>query len=400
MSSPRLPDPAAELPGAPDPWASSQMPAWRDGPPYLMTEMIAAEPSLAARLAARLAADPALGAAAFALREASVSGAPITTTGCGTSQHAAMALAALLTHALAAAGLPADRVAAVQAFELSRRVPRGGVVVAVSHEGGTAATNDALRAASMAGATTVLITVSDRSPAADLAAHVLGTVEQDQSWCHTVGYLSPLVVGSALHGALVDAPPTPEALARQVAGGADASAAERMAAAFASTERLLVVGSGADYAAARELALKVEEGAHFPAVAHELETVRHGHLAAATGRTGLIVVLTDAEGRGADLLDRATSVLRAATALGMPAAVMAAADVGAGSAEDASEIKALATAGWQAIPLEPSLPRIVAATLASAVPLQLLTERLARARGTNPDTLGREDPRQAAAASA
>jgi hypothetical protein len=34
------------------------------------------------------------------------------------------------------------------------------------------------------------------------------------------------------------------------------------------------------------------------------------------------------------------------------------------------------------------------------VPLQLLTERLARVRGTNPDTIGREDPRQAAAASA
>jgi glucosamine 6-phosphate synthetase-like amidotransferase/phosphosugar isomerase protein len=38
--------------------------------------------------------------------------------------------------------------------------------------------------------------------------------------------------------------------------------------------------------------------------------------------------------------------------------------------------------------------------LGAAIPLQLLAERLARARGTNPDTLGREDPRQAAAADA
>ncbi|MGH2668045.1 MAG: hypothetical protein ACRDH5_02800, partial [bacterium] len=60
----------------------------------------------------------------------------------------------------------------------------------------------------------------------------------------------------------------------------------------------------------------------------------------------------------------------------------------------------LAPAGWQAVALEPSLSRIVAAVMASAVPLQLLTERLARVRGTNPDTIGREDPRQAAAASA
>ncbi len=53
-------DPAAPLPGAPDPWAASEMPAWREGPPYVMTEMIAAEPALAGRLVRRLQADPAL----------------------------------------------------------------------------------------------------------------------------------------------------------------------------------------------------------------------------------------------------------------------------------------------------------------------------------------------------
>jgi hypothetical protein len=42
----------------------------------------------------------------------------------------------------------------------------------------------------------------------------------------------------------------------------------------------------------------------------------------------------------------------------------------------------------------------VAAALAAAIPAQLVAERLARARGVNPDTLGREDPRQAAAADA
>ena len=51
-------DPDAPLPGAPDPWTGSSTPAPRDGPPYAMTEMIAAEPALAERLAARLAAAP------------------------------------------------------------------------------------------------------------------------------------------------------------------------------------------------------------------------------------------------------------------------------------------------------------------------------------------------------
>ncbi len=45
-------DPTAPLPGAPDPWASTEMPSHRDGPPFHMTEMIAAEPSLAARILA------------------------------------------------------------------------------------------------------------------------------------------------------------------------------------------------------------------------------------------------------------------------------------------------------------------------------------------------------------
>jgi fructoselysine-6-P-deglycase FrlB-like protein len=52
------------------------------------------------------------------------------------------------------------------------------------------------------------------------------------------------------------------------------------------------------------------------------------------------------------------------------------------------------------IPLSGSLPRQVSAALATAIPLQLLAERLARARGKNPDTIGRDDPRQAAAGDA
>ena len=42
--------------GPPDPWAETDMPSRRDGPPFHMTEMIEAEPALAARLLERLAA--------------------------------------------------------------------------------------------------------------------------------------------------------------------------------------------------------------------------------------------------------------------------------------------------------------------------------------------------------
>ncbi len=120
--------------------------------------------------------------------------------------------------------------------------------------------------------------------------------------------------------------------------------------------------------------------------------MRHGHLAAATERTGLVLILTDGDGRGVDLRERAATVLRAAAALGMPSVVLGSAEV--------ADVAEAATVGRHLVELDGQLARPVAASLAVVLPLQLLTERLARARGTNPDTIGRDDPRQAAAASA
>jgi glucosamine 6-phosphate synthetase-like amidotransferase/phosphosugar isomerase protein len=286
------------------------------------------------------------------------------------------------------------RVASAQAFELLGRPPAARLLIAVSHEGGTWATNEAVSAARETGARTALITVSGRSPGANVADLVVETVEQDQSWCHTVGYLSPMVVAATL-GSLVGGS-APDAVAvRAVLDSADhVPAAEQMAAALRTCQRLLAVGSGVDYATARELALKIEEGAHLPASALQLETLRHGHLAAADERTGLVLVLTDAEARGRLVVDRAMAVLRSAAAIGMPAAAVLAADLGDDVASE------LTPAGRAAVPLTNHLPRAVAAALGAAIPIQLLAERLARARGTNPDAIGREDPHQAAAADA
>lgn len=382
-------DPDAPLPGAPDPWAGSEMPALRSGPPYAMTEMIAAEPALAERLVRRLASDRSLARTALAIRMAAADGRPIWTTGCGTSEHAAMVAAALLTDAL-----DGTTVWPMQALEAARRPPVDGVLIAVSHEGGTWATNLALEAASRAGCTTALITVSDRSPGAGLGDIVITTEEQDRSWCHTVGYLSPLIVAAALAGELREAPLDP-AVVRALLQVADHEpSAEATSAALARCSRLLLVGSGIDYAAARELALKIEEGAQLPASALQLETIRHGHLAAADEHTGLIVVLTDADEWGETLVERSRAVLRSATALGMPSAAILAADLG-----DKIPLP-LTPAGRLSVPLAGALPRTIGAAIATAIPLQLLAERLARARGRNPDPIGRNDPRQAAAGDA
>jgi fructoselysine-6-P-deglycase FrlB-like protein len=354
-----------------------------------MSEMIAAEPALGERLVRRLNDDPALGHVTVALEAAAAEGRPIVTTGCGTSEHAAMVAAALLTAALdGATAWP------MQALEAARRPPRDGLLLAVSHEGGTWATNEALAAAHAAGSTTALITVSDRSPGAALADHVLATAEQDQGWCHTVGYLSPVIAAASLAAELDDTPLDPVVVHALLEAAEQESSAEGAAAALAHCERLLVVGSGIDYPAARELALKVEEGARLPASALQLETIRHGHLAAATERTGLVLLLTDAEVWGETVIERSRAVLRSAEALGMPAAALIAADLG----DDVP--LALTPAGRMSVPLAGGLSRMASAALATAIPLQLLAERLARARGTNPDAIGRDDPRQAAAADA
>lgn len=359
-----------------------------------MTDMIAAEPPLAERVVRRAMAQPAFEQLAAAIRHTVGAGGPVLLTGCGTSEHAAMGIAAMLAHTLRTAGHRDPRVASVQAFELPTRLTGDGVVVAVSHEGGTHATNEALRAAATAGATTGLITVSERSPGAGLTDLVITTDEQDQSWCHTVGYLSPLVVGAALVAGMDGDRPDPAKVRALLEAAGNAPETDAMAAELAACDRLLIAGAGVDHVTARELALKVEEGPRQPAVAHQLETVRHGHLAAATERTGMVLVLTDGEDRGAALVDRAASVLRAARAIGMPTAAILAADLG----DDLPS--ALTTAGRSFVPLAGDLPRVVAVLLGAALPLQLLAERLARARGVNPDTIGREDPRQAAAGEA
>jgi glucosamine--fructose-6-phosphate aminotransferase (isomerizing) len=393
------------LPGAPDPWAGSDMPSRRDGPPFLMTEMIEAEPGLAARLLPRLA-DPGGTAArlAAAVRAAAEAGRPILVTGCGTSEHGALATVEILREALRSAGLPwrlgnAGCPVAVQAFEGSLEDWLGGedgVVIGVSHEGGTWATNRALEQARRSAATTALITCSDRSPGAALADIVVATDEQDQSWCHTVGYLSPILAAAAVGGHIAGTPAKAEAARSLLAAGLTPEAArdtERFAGTLAGASRAIVVASGADRPAARELVLKIEEGTHMPAAMRDLETMLHGHLAGVDAGSGFVLILTDtaqAEARSA----RAAGVLRAVAALGIQAGAIL------GATHDAAIPAELTPAGRLTVPAAPDLPPTAASLIGSAVPLQLLAELLARALGVNPDPIRRDDPAYLAAAEA
>src|SRR4051794_21253633 len=106
----------------------SDMPELRPGPPWAMEEMILAEPGLVAPILN----DPQADLAAGMLRETDT----VLLTGCGTSEHAAMAGAALLG------------AKARDAFEASLDPQQDGVLIAISHEAGTAATLAAMQATS------------------------------------------------------------------------------------------------------------------------------------------------------------------------------------------------------------------------------------------------------------
>ena len=113
-------DPTVPLAGPPEPWQSTSTPSTRSGPPYHMTDMIAAEPALARRTVERLARpeSPAARLAAE-IRATLDAGDPVILTGCGTSEHAALAAAEILREAAQAAGLSNAIVSSEQAFELS-----------------------------------------------------------------------------------------------------------------------------------------------------------------------------------------------------------------------------------------------------------------------------------------
>jgi fructoselysine-6-P-deglycase FrlB-like protein len=360
-----------------------------------MTDMIAAEPAVAVRTLTRLASgDDAAARLADAIRSTLAAGEPVVVTGCGTSEHGAQATAVILREAASAAGLASDAIHTEQAFESSLAPSGRGLLIGVTHEGGTAATRAALRATHDAGGRTAVITVSRRSPAGLLAGLAVETGELDQGWCHTIGYLSPILAASAIGAHLSGRALEPAAAGDLLAAGArDTAGAETMAAGLADATHLLVIASGADRPAGRELVLKVEEAAWLPSAYRDLETILHGHLPATGATTALVLILTDPDHRP-ERIARARQALAAAQVIGLRAGAIIAADASEAIEPDLTPI------GRLVVPQAPTLPSPVAALLGSATPLQLLTERLARARGTNPDLIRRDDPTYLAAADA
>ena len=178
-------------------WLTDDFPELRDGPPWVMEEMIFAQAQLAAPI---LGADrPEATRLRDAALEAAAAGDPVVVTGCGTSEHAAMVVAELLTDSFRRAGLSA-RAEARQALDAALDPRAGGVCIAISHDGGTRATSLALEAARANGATTGLITACADPSCAAGADFIFVTPVHDDSWCHTLAYVSAILAGARISG--------------------------------------------------------------------------------------------------------------------------------------------------------------------------------------------------------
>lgn len=209
-------------------------------------------------------------------------GARVLFTGCGTSFYAALACGP-----------------AAQALEVVLgHAPETDVLVALSHEGGTRLTLEAIEA--FAGETW-LITGTSESPLGRAVDHVVvATPEVEKSYCHTVSYTCAIAAGRALLG-------------EDVCGLADAVERELAAEPLPVSrhERFLVVGAGRDLPTSLEAVLKLREGAHVAAEAYHTEQLLHGHLAAIDDSVRCFVL--EGEGRAAE---RASDVVAALAELG------------------------------------------------------------------------------------
>jgi glucosamine--fructose-6-phosphate aminotransferase (isomerizing) len=244
-------------------------------------------------------------------------------TGCGTSFHAALT--------------GGD---GVQALELVVDPARDAdVLVAISHEGGTPLTLEAVRAWT---GPTWLITGASDSPLARAADEVVVAAPRiEQSWCHTVSYTCAVAAIAALNGE--DIAWLPAAVAAELERPAEPS----------DHQRFLVAGAGRDWPTALEAALKIREGAFLAAEAHQTEQLLHGHLAAVDETVRCFVL--EGEGRAAE---RARDAVAALTELGCQ------------------------------VELVPTRHPVV-----DIVRFHLLTLGLAERRGVNPDLIRTDDER-------
>jgi len=356
-------------------------PELRSAPPWVMEDMIEAQVMLPEALSDSL--DSSAPQLVEMMHAAADAGEPIVVSAVGTSGHSARAVALILNDAVGESAVAAGPAEARESADEALAPRRRGLCLAISHGGLSTSTVRALAAAREAGAMTALVTAADNTPARDIADVVLVTPLRDKSYCHTVGYTSPMLAGFYLASAYRQEEFPAAGLGRYLGELLTLrTRALEIGGELGKVERLISAGSLIDVPTARELALKVAEGAWVPTTMLGVEDTLHGHLVAHDANSALVVVVTG--GPSADrAAEGAHELLMAARQIGLQTAAILSPDLeGAILSEDV-------TAGKLVIP-PAALPELVTSLLGGAVALQLLTVGLVHARKTNPDLLRRE----------
>jgi glucosamine--fructose-6-phosphate aminotransferase (isomerizing) len=205
-------------------------------------------------------------------------GARILFTGCGTSFHAALACGR-----------------AAHALELVHgNAPVADLLVALSHEGTTRLTTEAVEAFR---GDKWLVTGAAESPLGAIAdAVVVATPEVEGSYCHTASYTCAIAAGRALLGEDVS----------WLAGAVERELQAKPLG-VSDHDRFAVVGAGRDLPTVLEAVLKLREGVHVAAEAHHTEQLLHGHLAAIDASVRCFVL--EGEGRMAERAGDAVAAL-------------------------------------------------------------------------------------------
>lgn len=305
--------------------------------------------------------------------------ARVFVVGIGTSFHAAQIGAYLLR----TAGADARAVDSHDFATYPYALRDGDAVIVMAHKGTKRYSAAAVELANAAGVPCIGISGRESKMSGDGPALVLRTVAQETSAAYTASHLGALTVLAQVATALGE-----RRRAGAVAGWRDALAAlpgqvadvlaregeiDPVARAIvAANRRTYCIGAGPNAVTATEAALKARETAYVTIDGMSLEQFLHGPMVTVNPDDQMIVIAVEGAG-----MERTAQVSNALRLIGVPIWVVG-----------------------HAIESVPGVPRFALPTLPeplspllAVVPVQLLAYYLAVAKGTNPDTFRRDDPR-------
>jgi glucosamine--fructose-6-phosphate aminotransferase (isomerizing) len=289
----------------------------------------------------------------------------------GSSDNAAVYGSYLIqTHAGRLATLASPSIATTY----KKKIDLSGVLaVAISQSGKTEEIVETLDWAADCGARTVAVTNGEGSPLAEAAQLALVTRAGDElavpatkTYTTQLAALAVLGIGLGAGVDIADLRRAPDEIDRLIAATEEAEALLAIVEELAAVPGAVVSGRGLAYGTALEFAIKLKEACYLHAMGLSYADLLHGPIAVVDDDTPAILVAADS----GPMLPAAVALAERVTAAGAKAY-----GIGGG--------RMLADASTRALP-GPDLPEWVA-PLALIVPGQLITERLARRLGIDPD---------------